>query len=187
MLVQSFTKTVSCLTTVFTYTQPLVLQSAPLSCRQTIQYSLPHVFPLKGLLRCSSRLTLLSTMLILFKKLFLCFKTTITSLISQSLRDQKEFIKLIRHIVIPIRQSIQNAENSVVEFNTDNQINSVPKPLLELVSLIVYGVSVENTGYSQPTLTISQLMTSNFRKNLQGRDNRDASRRNGYMIGFFNL
>ena len=37
-------------------------------------------------------------------------------------------------------------------------------PLLELISLLVDGVSVDNMKYSQATLLISQLIVSNFRK-----------------------
>ena len=98
------------------------------------------------------------------KSVVICFKSTVESLISDSISDQKTFLKSIQDVVIPIRKSIQLIKNTEQSFNNDTQISSVSKPLLELISLIVDGVSVENTGYSQATLTISQLITSNYHK-----------------------
>ena len=111
------------------------------------------------------------------KSLVVCFRSTVDTLISDSITDQKTLIKSIREVVIPIRDSIQLIKNTEQPFNNDTQISSVSKPLLELISLIVDGVNVENAGYSQPTLTISQLITSNFRKNANKRNKLDVSRR----------
>ena len=47
----------------------------------------------------------------------------------------------------------------------DPQQSSVPMEILSLVSTIIDGVNVENEVFSQPALTISQLIHYNFRVN----------------------
>ena len=50
-------------------------------------------------------------------------------------------------------------------FKNIDQINSIPIHLLTLVSMSIDGPDVSNRCFSQPALTIAQLIQTNFRKN----------------------
>ena len=98
------------------------------------------------------------------KTLLICFKSTVASLVLHRL-DTSNFLKLIQKVVIPVRESMGKVDNELSnKFNLENQLRSVSIPLLELISLLVDGVSVGNMKYSQATLSISPLIVSNFRK-----------------------
>ena len=45
------------------------------------------------------------------------------------------------------------------------QVNSIPVHLLTLVSMLIDGPGVSNHQFLQPSLTIAQLIQTNFRKN----------------------
>ena len=49
-------------------------------------------------------------------------------------------------------------------FKNIDQINSIPIHLLTLVSMLTDGPGVSNRRFSQPALTIAQLIQTNFRK-----------------------
>ena len=73
------------------------------------------------------------------------------------------------------------------KFNLENQLRSVPLPLLKLISLLVISVSMDNMKYSQVTLSISQLTVSNFRKqvdknNLQKHQRKILRRETSLML-----
>ena len=45
------------------------------------------------------------------------------------------------------------------------QVNSIPIHLLTLVSMLIDGPGVSNCQFSQPSLTVAQLIQINLRKN----------------------
>ena len=53
------------------------------------------------------------------------------------------------------------------------QVNSIPIHLLTLVSMLIDGPGVSNHQFLQPSLTIAQLIQTNFRKT-QNHDNRQS-------------
>ena len=100
------------------------------------------------------------------KTLLICFKLTVALLVSHRL-NTSNFLKLIWKVVIPIRGRIGNVDNELSnKFNLENQLHSVPIPLLELIRLLVDGVRVDNMKYSPATLSISLLTVSNFHKKI---------------------
>ena len=50
-------------------------------------------------------------------------------------------------------------------FKNIDQINSIPIHLLTLVSMLTDGQGVSNRRFSQPALTIAELIQTNFRIN----------------------
>ena len=83
------------------------------------------------------------------KTLLIYFKSTVASLVSHRL-DTSNFLKLIRKVVISIQESMGKVDNKLSnKFNLENQLLSVPIPLLELISLLVDGVTVDNMKYNQ--------------------------------------
>ena len=49
--------------------------------------------------------------------------------------------------------------------NKIDQVNSMPIYLLTLVSILIDGLGVSNRQFSQPALTMAQLIQTNFHKN----------------------
>ena len=69
-----------------------------------------------------------------------------------------DFTRIIRDVVVTIRNSMKIVKNEFDgSFKNECQKDSVPTELLVLISILVDGVSIENQGFSQETLTISQL------------------------------
>ena len=83
-----------------------------------------------------------------------------------------DFTRSIRDAVVPIRNSMKIVKNEFDgSFRNECQKASQPIELLVLISTLVDGVSIENQGFSQETLKISQLVMYNFgnRKIVAGR------------------
>ena len=111
------------------------------------------------------------------KTLLICFKSNVALLVSHRL-NTSNFLKLIWKVVIPIRGRTGKVDNELSnKFNLENQLHSVPIPLLELIRLLVDGVRVDNMKYSQATLSISLLTVSNFHKKIN-KNNLQKHRRN---------
>ena len=111
------------------------------------------------------------------KTLLICFKSTVALLVSHRL-NTSNFLKLIWKVVIPIRGRTGKVDNELSnKFNLENQLHSVPIPLLELIRLLVDGVRVDNMKYSQAILSISLLTVSNFHKKIN-KNNLKKHRRN---------
>ena len=104
-------------------------------------------------------------------RLVIYLKSTVTTFLSDNVFETNTFLK---SLAIPIRRSMESVENQFDGcFESNCQVNSVPVQLLTLISLLLDEFSVDNKGYSQPTLTCAQLIMSNFRKN--SRHNREES------------
>ena len=59
----------------------------------------------------------------------------------------------------------ETSNNFDETFKNIDQINSIPIHLLTLVSMLTDGPRVSNRRFSQPALTIAQLIQTNFRRN----------------------
>ena len=96
-------------------------------------------------------------------KLTVCFKGTINMLLKHHVKVPDDFTRSIRDVVVPIRNSMKIVKNKFDgSFKNECQKDSVPIELLVLISMLVDGVGIENQGFSQETLTISQLVMYNF-------------------------
>ena len=77
---------------------------------------------------------MITFILYILKIISICFKSTVASLVSHML-DTSNFLKLVRKVVIPIQLfSIGKVDNELSnKVNLENQLHSVPIPLLELM------------------------------------------------------
>ena len=74
------------------------------------------------------------------------------------------FACAIKDIVNPIRNAMKDTHNKFDgTFQLGCQKDSVPIALLTLISMLIVGDGIEHQGVSQEALTISQLVTYNFR------------------------
>ena len=97
-------------------------------------------------------------------KLTVFFKSTIDKFIGESINDACEFIKAAQKIVIPLRKVMEDTNNDFDgSFENDCQRKSIPVQLLTVISMLIDGVGMHE-GFSQQSLTISQLFQSNFKK-----------------------
>ena len=100
------------------------------------------------------------------KKLTLFFKSTADALINNSINDSNDYYQTLLGTVLPLRQMEKTSNNLDDNIITNiEQANSIPIHLLTLVSMLIDGPGVSNHQFSQPSLTIAQLIQSNFRKN----------------------
>ena len=68
-------------------------------------------------------------------------------------------------VVQPIRKLIFEHKNTFKHsFSEGAQLDSVPKPLLVLMSMLIEGNSFESNDYSQASLSCAQLVQSNASK-----------------------
>ena len=66
---------------------------------------------------------------------------------------------------MPLRKILSSKLNNFDgSFEEDCQTRSVPIELLTLISMLIDGPFIHNRNFSQPALTISQLIMSNFRQ-----------------------
>ena len=73
-------------------------------------------------------------------------------------------MKSMRDIVQPIRNVMSLTKTTFNgEFTSDSQI-SVPIQLLSLISMVIDGTNISYKGFSQASLTASQIVVYNFRK-----------------------
>ena len=101
-------------------------------------------------------------------KVTVYFKSTVDKYIGESIDDASDFIKAVQRIVIPLRKVIDETENYFNgSFEEGCQRKSVPIQLLTVISMLVDGVGTQTKGFSQQSLTISQLIQSNFKKKIK--------------------
>ena len=99
------------------------------------------------------------------RKVSLFFKDTFDSILFDRVVEPDNFMKSMRDIVQPIRNVMSLTKNTFNgEFTSDSQINSVPIQLLSLISMLIDGTNISNKGFSQASLTASQIVVYNFRK-----------------------
>ena len=101
------------------------------------------------------------------KKLTLFFKSTANALINNSINDSNDYYQTLLDTVIPLRQMMEKISNNLDDNIISNveHVNSIPIHLLTLVSMLIDGPGVSSHQFSQPSLTIAQLIQTNFRKN----------------------
>ena len=93
------------------------------------------------------------------KKLTLFFNSTADILISDSVKDSNDFYQSMLDTALPLRQMMTETSNNFDEtFKNIDQIISIPIHLLTLVSMLIDGPGVSNRHFSQPALTITQLI-----------------------------
>ena len=101
------------------------------------------------------------------KKLTLFFKSTADALLNDSINDSDDYYQTLLDTVLPLRQMMEKTSNNLDDNIITNieQVNSIPIHLLTLVSMLIDGPGVSNHQFLQPSLTIAQLIQTNFRKN----------------------
>ena len=99
------------------------------------------------------------------RKVSLFFKDTVDSILFDRVVEPDNFMKSMRDIVQPIRNAVSFTKNTFNgEFTSDSQMNSVPIQLLSLTSMLIDGTNISNKGFSQASVTASQIVVYNFRK-----------------------
>ena len=101
------------------------------------------------------------------KKLTLYFKSTADSLISGSVNDSNNFYQTLLETALPLKYMMAKASNNLDDDTTINieQVTSIPIHLLTLVSMLIDGPVASNRQFSQPALTVAQLIQTYFHKN----------------------
>ena len=100
------------------------------------------------------------------KKLTLFFKSTAHAVINDSINNSNDYYQTLLDTVLPLRQTMEKTSNNLDNIITNiKQVNSIPIQLLTFVSMLIDGPGVSNHQFSQPSLTIAQLIQTNFRKN----------------------
>ena len=95
------------------------------------------------------------------KKLTLFFKSTADALINDAIYDSNDYYQTLLDTVLPLQHD--NLDDNII--TNIEQVNSIPIHLFTLVSMLIDRPGVSNHQYSQPSLTTSQLIQTNFRKN----------------------
>ena len=94
-----------------------------------------------------------------WEKAYIFFNSTASTLIFDSVKDSNEFYQSMLDTALPLRQMMTETSNNFDEtFKNIDQIISIPILLLTLVSMLIDGPSVSNRHFSQPALTITQLI-----------------------------
>ena len=75
----------------------------------------------------------------------------------------KLYYKLRCHYDKCWQKLLKNLDDDTM--NDIEQVSSMPIHLLTLVNMLMHGPGVSNRQFSQPALTITQLIQTNFRKN----------------------
>ena len=99
------------------------------------------------------------------KEVLIFIKKTADAYFKEFADEPSLFFKTVRDVVIPLRKAMESVNNKYEGcFSNDCQMKSVPTELLSLVRLLIDGLNMDNDHFSQATLTISQLLVSNFKK-----------------------
>ena len=100
------------------------------------------------------------------KKFTLFFKSTADAVINDSINNSNDCYQTLLDTVLPLRQMMEKISNNLDNIITNiKQVNSIPIQLLTFVSMLIDGPTVSNHQFSQLSLTIAQLIQTNFRKN----------------------
>ena len=94
------------------------------------------------------------------KKLTLFFKSTAVALINDSIYDSNYYDQTLLDTVLPLPHD--NLDDNII--TNIEQVNSIPIHLFTLVSMLIDRPVVSNHQLSQPSLTTSQLIQTNFVK-----------------------
>ena len=93
------------------------------------------------------------------KKINLFFKAD--ALINDAIYDSNDYYKTLLDTVLPLQHD--NLDDNII--TNIEQVNSIPIHLFTLVSMLIDRPGVSNHQFSQPPVTTSQLIQTNFRKN----------------------
>ena len=93
------------------------------------------------------------------KKLTLFFKAD--ALINDAIYDSNDYYQTLLDTVLPLQHD--NLDDNII--TNIEQVNSIPIHLFTLVSMLIDRPGVSNHQFSQPSVTTSQLIQTNFRKN----------------------
>ena len=88
-------------------------------------------------------------------------------MINELVNDLNNFYQTLLETALPLQQMMAKTLNNLNDdtINTIEQVNSISIHLLTLVSMLIDGQGISNKQFSQPTLTIAQLIQTNFGKN----------------------
>ena len=102
------------------------------------------------------------------KKIVVYFKGTADAFLSDFLSAPSSFLHSMHELVMSLRKILSSKLNKFNGcFEEDCQAKSVPIELLTLTSMLIDGPFIHNRNFSQPALTISQLILTNFRNKPQ--------------------
>ena len=103
------------------------------------------------------------------KKIVIYFKGTADAFLSDALSAPSSFLRSMHELVMHLRRILSSKSNDFDgSFEEDCQTRSVPIELLTLISMLIDGPFIHNRNFSQPALTISQVIFNDFRKKTQG-------------------
>ena len=96
------------------------------------------------------------------------FESKVERYIGESIHDAPDFFRAAQKIVIPLRKLMKEQEIFFDgSFKVDCQQKSVRILLLTVISTLVDGASIRNKSFSQQSLTVTQLIQSNFKKRVE--------------------
>ena len=99
------------------------------------------------------------------KKIIIYFKRTANAFLNGTLSAPSSFLQSMHEVIMPLRKFMSSHLNKFGgSFEEGCQVMNVPIELLTLVSMFFDGPYIQNINFSQPTLTISQLILSNFKQ-----------------------
>ena len=83
----------------------------------------------------------------------------------RAMSGPSSFLRSLREVLMPLRKAMASSENKFDgTFLQDCQVMPVPLELLTLVNLFIDGPNTGISNFSQPSLTDSQLILSNFKQ-----------------------
>ena len=98
------------------------------------------------------------------KRTYLCFSSEVNEIINEEI-GPTSFIQSLLKIVVPVRADMSTVQNRFGgTFSDDSRRNSIPSRLLGLCSMLIDGFNPKDKGFSQPALTVSQLIMHEKRK-----------------------
>ena len=100
--------------------------------------------------------------IIICKRTYVCFSSEVNV-------GLNSFIQSLLKIVVPIRADMSTVQNRFEgTFSDDSQQNGIHIRLLSLCSMLIDGFNPKDKGFSQPALTVSQLIMHEYRKKING-------------------
>ena len=103
---------------------------------------------------------------IICNRTYLCFSSEVSEIINEEI-GPNSFIQSLLKLVVPIRAGMSTVQNRFKgTFSDDSQQNSIPIRLLSLCSMLIDGFNPKDTGFSQPALTVSQLIMHVYKKKI---------------------
>ena len=88
-------------------------------------------------------------------------------MINQSVNDSNDLYQTLLKTALSLQQMMAKTSSNLDDdtMNKIDQVNSIPIHLVTLVRMLIDVPGVSNRQFSQPALTIAQLIQTKFRKN----------------------